>query len=165
MLYFGESCCLGWRLIVVSKVRLQRIADRIREELSEILLKESQDPRLNGISVTDVRVDRELDYATIYVSALEGSERQKEILEGLKHAQGYLRTELTRRIELRSFPRLRFQWDSSPERAEYMESLFASLEQERASSAGSEPALAEDAEIEGEQEESEDIETDFNGDE
>jgi ribosome-binding factor A len=150
---------------VVSKVRLQRIADRIREELSEILLKESQDPRISGISVTDVRVDRELDYATIYVSAIEGSERQKEVLEGLKHAQGFLRSELTRRIELRSFPRLRFQWDETMEKAEHMERLFATLEQEKAASAQTDAAQAEEAGVEAEEQEIEDIETDIDGEE
>jgi ribosome-binding factor A len=117
---------------VVSKARLERIAERIREELSDILLMQSQDPRLSGISITDVQVDRELDYATIYYSAVEGSERAKEILEGLRHAQGFLRSELTRRINLRSFPRLRFEWDPTYERAEHMEKLFAQLKQEEA---------------------------------
>lgn len=95
-----------------------------------MLIQEISDPRLVGISVTDVKVDRELAYAEIYVSALEGSERSKEILEGLEHAQGYLRKELSQRIELRTFPRLRFHWDPTFERAEKIERLIASLHQE-----------------------------------
>lgn len=115
---------------MVSKVRGQRIADRIREELSEILLLESLDPRLGGVTVTDVEVDRELDYANVYVSAIEGSARSKEILTGLGHATGYLRSELSRRIQLRSFPKLRFRWDPTAERAESLERLFRQLEEE-----------------------------------
>jgi ribosome-binding factor A len=115
---------------VVSKVRAQRIADRIREELSDILVREIQDPRIAGVYVTDVKVDRELEYASIFVSAVEGSERAHEILEGLVHAQGYLRSELARRIELRSFPRLRFNWDPTYEKAERLEQLFASIRDE-----------------------------------
>jgi ribosome-binding factor A len=115
---------------VVSKLRLQRINDRIREELSEILLQEVSDPRLEGISVTDVKVDRELAYADIYISALEGNERWKEIHEGLEHAQGFLRHELSQRIELRVFPHLRFRWDATFERAERIEQLIASLHEE-----------------------------------
>jgi ribosome-binding factor A len=115
---------------VVSKVRIQRIADRIREELSDLMIKDIQDPRISGISVTDVTVDRELDYANIYVSSIEGSARAPEVLAGLAHAQGFLRTELARRIKLRSFPRLRFHWDATFERAETMERLFASLQAE-----------------------------------
>ena len=115
---------------MVSKMRAQRIADRIREELSEILLQEIADPRLVGISITDVTVDRELAFADIYVSALEGTARSQEILEGLAHAKGFLRRELVQRISLRVFPRLRFHWDPTFERAERIEQLFASLHAE-----------------------------------
>ena len=115
---------------MVSKLRLQRINDRIREELSEILLQEVSDPRLVGISITDVKVDRELAYADVFVSALEGSERWQEIHEGLQHAQGFLRRELSQRVELRVFPRLRFRWDPTFERAERIEKLIASLHED-----------------------------------
>jgi ribosome-binding factor A len=115
---------------VVSKLRLQRIADRIREELSEMLIQDVQDPRLAGISVTDVTVDRELAFANVYVSALEGSQRAEEIITGLQHAGGFLRTELARRVDLRTFPRLRFHWDPTPERAEHIEQLLDSLQAE-----------------------------------
>jgi ribosome-binding factor A len=115
---------------LVSKARATRIADRMREELSEILVKETHDPRLNGISVTDVNVDRELSFADIYVSAVEGSQRWSEIQAGLEHAQGYLRSALAQRVELRVFPRLRFHWDPTFERAEVIEHLIASLHNE-----------------------------------
>jgi len=112
---------------VVSTSRTTRIAERIREELSEMLVTHIQDPRLAGISITDVNVDRELAFANIYFSSLEGSERAKEILTGLQHAQGFLRSELARRIELRVFPRLRFHYDPTYEHAERIERLIASL--------------------------------------
>ena len=66
-----------------SKVRLQRISDRLREELAEMLVKEVSDPRLAGVNITDVTVDRELAYANIFVSCVEGSQRSAEILAGL----------------------------------------------------------------------------------
>jgi ribosome-binding factor A len=112
---------------LVSKSRASRIADRILEELSVILLTETGDPRIVGISITDVKVDRELAFADIYVSTVEGSERAGEVLEGLVHAQGYLRSELANRIELRTFPRLRFHWDPTFERADAVDKLIASL--------------------------------------
>jgi ribosome-binding factor A len=115
---------------MVSKMRAQRIADRIREELSEMLIQEISDPRLSEISVTDVNVDRELSYANIYVSALEGSERSEEVLAGLEHAKGYLRHELAQRIDLRTFPYLRFHWDATFEHADKIERLIASLREE-----------------------------------
>lgn len=128
---------------MVSKQRVQRIAERIQEDLSEMLIHEVSDPRLAGISVTDVRVDRELAFADIYVSALEGSERAEEILDGLEHASGFLRSELASRVDLRTFPRLRFHWDPSFERAERIEQLIASLH-EQSSPQNSDTPLRED---------------------
>jgi ribosome-binding factor A len=123
---------------VVSKARATRISDRIREDLSELLLKEVHDPRLTGVSITDVVVDRELAYANVYVSAIEGEQRSKEILEGLEHAQGFFRTELSQHSNLRVFPRLRFHWDSTIERAERIEQIIASLHNEDQSQHSSE---------------------------
>ena len=115
-----------------SAVRLQRISDRIRQEISEMMLKEISDPRLHQVYVSDVRVDRELAYADIYVSALEGIARSSEVLMGLESASGYIRRALAARIELRTFPRLRFHWDPTPEHAEHMEKLFAQIREENA---------------------------------
>ncbi len=111
-------------------IRLQRIADRIREVLAEMLIKEINDPRLEQVTITDVTVDREVAYANIFVSCLEGSVRSKEILAGLKHASGYLRRELANRIDLRAFPRLRFHWDPTPENADKIEKLLSSLKKD-----------------------------------
>ncbi|MFQ5615395.1 MAG: 30S ribosome-binding factor RbfA [Anaerolineales bacterium] len=108
-------------------IRTQRIAERIREEISEMLLMEITDPRLEGVTITGVTVDRELAYAKIYVSAVEGSARKDDIMEGFKRARGFLRYHLSRRIDLRSFPQLRFKWDPTPERAERIDRLIASL--------------------------------------
>ncbi len=119
---------------MVSKTRAHRISERLREELSELLIYEISDPRLDGVSITDVTIDRELAYADVYVSALEGSTRSKEILTGLSHAQGFLRYALSQRVELRSFPQLRFHWDPTYEKAEKIERLIASLQTERAES-------------------------------
>ncbi len=113
---------------MVSKLRAQKIADRIHDELSTILLMEVSDPRLASVYLTKVRVDNELSYANIYVSALEGSEEADIIIEGLEHASGFLRSELAHRIQLRHFPRLRFFWDPSPEHADRIDELIASLD-------------------------------------
>jgi ribosome-binding factor A len=110
-----------------TKVRLQRIADRIRQDLSEMLIREISDPRLRQIFITDAKVDRELAFADIYVSAVEGLARSAEVLEGLEHANGYLRHKLAARIELRTFPRLRFHWDPTPENADNIERLLTDL--------------------------------------
>jgi ribosome-binding factor A len=114
-----------------SKLRLTRISDRIRQEISEMLVRqEIHDPRLMGATITDVKVDRELAFASIYVSSFEGSSRSKEILNGFQSASSFIRKNLSERIELRAFPRLRFFWDPTPERADRIEQLFAQIHQE-----------------------------------
>lgn len=111
-------------------IRVQRIAERIKEELASLLVFEVTDPRLAGVSVTDVTVDRELAYAKVYVSTVEGQVRKEEVLDGLEHASGFLRFTLSQRIELRSFPQLRFIWDPTAERAERIEKLLSDLAEE-----------------------------------
>jgi ribosome-binding factor A len=88
---------------------------------------ESSDPRLKGVTITGAEVDRELAFAEIYVCALEGSQRSQEVLSGLEHAQGFLRSELAHRMELRVFPRLRFHWDPTFERADEIERLLITI--------------------------------------
>ena len=112
---------------MVSEARANRIANRIQEELSEIILKRVSDPRLTDVSITDVKVDKELAYANIYFSALEGTKRVDEILKGFTSARGFLRSELASRINLRTFPRLRFHWDPTFEHAERIDKLISTL--------------------------------------
>ncbi len=129
-----------------SKVRLQRIADRIQQELSKLILVKISDPRLNGIFITGAKVDRELAYADIFVSAVEGSERSEEVLNGLMHAGGFLRHELAGLVDLRVMPRLRFHWDPTPENADHIERLLATLHNESAPTVSDEEGEEEDAE-------------------
>lgn len=110
-----------------SGIRLQRIADRIRQELSEMLIRELNDPRLRQIYITDAKVDRELAYADIYVSAVEGASRSKDVLAGLESASGFIRRTLAARVEMRAFPNLRFHWDPTPEHADHIEKVLAEL--------------------------------------
>lgn len=125
---------------MVSQTRAARIARRIQEELSEILIFEATDPRLEGAFITDVSVDRELAFASVYVSALEGVERQAEILDGFVSAEGYLRSLLAKRIQLRSFPQLRFNWDPTPENADRIDRLIHQIhENDDTGEEGNEP--------------------------
>ena len=114
-----------------SELRLQRIADRIRQEFSELLIRELNDPRLKNIYVTDAKVDRELAYADLFVSAVEGKPRAQEVLDGLESASGFIRHTLAARVELRVFPRLRFHWDPTPENADRIEKVLAELRNKR----------------------------------
>ncbi len=114
-----------------SGIRLKRIEDRVRQELAEMLIREVNDPRLRQIFVTDVKIDRELAFADIYISALEGAARSQKILAGLETAAGFLRRELSARVELRAFPKLRFHWDPTPENADHIEKILAELREKK----------------------------------
>ena len=92
-----------------------------------MLIHEISDPRLKNIFITDVKIDRELAFANVFVSALEGSARSAEILEGLRAASGFLRRALSARVELRAFPALKFHWDPTPENADHIEKVLAGL--------------------------------------
>ena len=92
-----------------------------------MLIREISDPRLKQIYVTDVKVDKELAYADIFVSAVEGVSRSADVLAGLESASGFIRRNLASRVELRAFPRLRFHWDMTPENADHIEKVLAEL--------------------------------------
>ena len=116
---------------MVSESRSTRIADRIKRELTLLFLHEISDPRLAGINITSVEVDRELAYANIYISALDGDERKSEIMTALKRAGGFIRSELAHSIShLRTFPQIRFYWDPIPERVDRIDQILAELDEE-----------------------------------
>lgn len=92
-----------------------------------MLIREISDPRLHMVYVTDAKVDKELAYADIYVSAVEGAARSEEVLSGLESASGFIRRKLSGRVELRAFPRLRFHWDPTPEHADHIEQILFDL--------------------------------------
>ncbi len=111
-------------------LRMKRINDRIKQVLSVLLISKIDDPRLAGVSVTDVKVDRELDYANIYVSSLDGAKSSRDVIAGLNHARGYLKHEIAQEVDLRVMPRLRFFWDPTPESADRIDTLLAKLHEE-----------------------------------
>lgn len=115
-----------------SDIRLKRIQDQIMQVLTEVLESKVSDPRLENVYVTDVSVDRELDYANIYVSSLAGSSQAEDILNGLKNAAGFIRYSLSQEVKLRVMPKLRFYWDETPEKADRIESLLDEIRKERA---------------------------------
>ena len=116
-----------------SKARAKKVGDAIREELADILQREVADPRLSLVTVTGVDVDRELAFATVFVTATGEEDRSEEVLAGLENARGFLRSKLASRIPLRSFPQLRFNWDASHEQGMRIDALLESLKAERES--------------------------------
>lgn len=101
-----------------------RITSDIKNALS-ILLRDIKDPRVSKLlSIVKVTVSGDLSYATIYVSAIEGYEKTKQSVEGLKSAGGFLRRELGHALKLRKVPELKFIADDSLiKSAEIMQTL------------------------------------------
>lgn len=108
-------------------IKQDRVAGRIREILSLLLLREVADPRLHDVTVTDVKIDTELSDAKIYVNALGDESRRAEVLNGLKRANSYLRREVAQRLQVRSAPVLHFFWDEGLERSERVQRIFREL--------------------------------------
>lgn len=119
-------------------IKRDRMADRMREILSELLLREVADPRLQGVTITEVKLDPELMYAAVYVNALGEEHREKEVLLGLKRASGFLRREVGQRIRVRNTPELHFHWDTTLERGEYLNQIINSLNIPKATDEGTE---------------------------
>jgi ribosome-binding factor A len=112
----------------MESVRQKRTAEQIRTLLSQLLLLELKDPRLAGVTVTRVSIDRELQYADIYVHALAEDTREREVMTGLESAAGFLRRELSNRLRLRHAPHLHFHWDPSLAHAEHINQLLDTLD-------------------------------------
>jgi len=109
-------------------IKQDRMNERIRAILSELLLREVSDPRLQGVTVTDVRMDPELMFADIYVNALADESREQEVMSGLNRANGFLRREVGKRVRLRNTPELHFHWDATLEHGERLNQIIESLD-------------------------------------
>ena len=110
--------------------KINRITSDIRLTLSS-LLREIKDPRVSQLlSIVKVDVSGDLSYATVYVSAIEGSEKTAESVKALKNAAGFLRRELGSKLELRKVPELRFVADDSIEQSANISRIIKSFDTE-----------------------------------
>jgi ribosome-binding factor A len=99
--------------------RVERINTQFKREISELILRELRDPRLDEfVSVTEVNVSPDLRYARVYVSSVGGQQKETQILGALSSAAGFLRSELAKKIRLRRMPELHFVWDNSIEKGD-----------------------------------------------
>ncbi len=112
--------------------RTGRVGDLIRAELSDLLLRHVRDPRVRLVSVTDVEVSPDLRHAVVKVSVLGEEEQRLETVEALRHARGYLRTELARRLRMmRVTPELIFELDRGAEYSQRISEILESLDDGR----------------------------------
>ena len=116
--------------------RMDRVNQMIRREISELLQKEIQDPRLEFVSITRVEVSPDLHVARVHFSVLGNSARVEAVQEGLNHARGFLRKSLGKRITLRFTPDLEFEYDPSIEYSARIEETLQEIRQEEQSRGG-----------------------------
>lgn len=109
-------------------IKQDRMGERIQVILSELLLREVADPRLQNVTVTEVKLDPELRFAHVYVNALGDESRQDEVMAGLNRAKGFFRSEVGKRVRLRIVPDFNFHWDVTLERSERINKLISSLD-------------------------------------
>lgn len=109
--------------------KLGRTTEDIRRELTDIF-RTLKDPRVTAcfLSIVRVEVTNDLSYCTVYVSALEGMDKAKEAVKGLKSAAGYIRRELGHRLRLRHVPELIFTPTDSIEYSAEISRILHSLD-------------------------------------
>lgn len=109
--------------------RQKRINELLKEELGLVLLRDVRDPRLSGVTVTDVQVSPDLGHAHVYVSLIGDEAEVAAAMAGLERASGYLRHQIAERVDLRHVPDLSFRFDPSLERGQRILSLLDEIEE------------------------------------
>lgn len=104
--------------------RPERVAEAVHRELSALLYRDLKDPRLRGVTLTDVKVTPDLRHARVYFSHLEGAARGKEAIGGFRSAAGFIRQKIGRGLGLRYSPELEFEYDPTIEQAARIDALL-----------------------------------------
>ena len=109
-----------------------RINEEVKREISNIIQNEIKDPRLTAmVSVTDVKVTRDLRYAKVFVSIFgKDDEEKNNTFIALKNASGYIRRELAERVDIRHIPELQFVFDESIEYGNKIEKIIDEINKE-----------------------------------
>jgi len=107
--------------------RQRRVAELVKHEVAALLHKGLKDPRVGFVSVMDVRMSRDLRYASISVSLFGEEKERKSSLIGLRRSAGWIRRQLGKRLRLRFTPEVRFFEDDSLDRVFHLEEVFRGL--------------------------------------
>ena len=95
--------------------RAQRVGEQIQRELAELLREHVKDPRVGRVTITAVETSPDLSHAKVFITHLAGREHADEAVRALERTAGFLRTELSHRMQLYSVPQLHFAYDDSIE--------------------------------------------------
>ncbi|MDH5640269.1 MAG: 30S ribosome-binding factor RbfA [Nitrospira sp.] len=107
--------------------RADRVADQIRMEVADILMRKIKDPRVHSVTVTGVELTADLRIAYVFVTTMEAEEAERDIFVGLTKASGFVRAELGRRLTLRYLPEVVFKKDVSGLRGDRIMKLLETL--------------------------------------
>jgi ribosome-binding factor A len=116
----------------MGQLRTEKVQELIKQEVSQIILKELKDPRIGFITVTQVDVTGDLRNAKIYVSLMGSEEQIRDCWDGLQKALGYIRREIGKRIRLRCTPELSFQLDKSLDYSVHIQELLSKIKDDEA---------------------------------
>jgi ribosome-binding factor A len=108
----------------MSKHRPNRLAETLKEEISQMILVELKDPRIGFVTVTSVDVANDLAHAKVYVSVMGTEEEGKASLDTLNRAAGFIRSEIGKRIRLRHVPAIVFVNDPSIQHGAHIAKLL-----------------------------------------
>jgi len=97
----------------LSRFRPERVAEQIHKEVTRLLMEQVKDPRVVDVTLSEVKVSRDISYATLYYTVTDEQTDHTEVARGLKSIEPFLRHEIGRLIQLRQVPELRFKYDSS----------------------------------------------------
>ena len=110
--------------------RADRVRDLIRQVISEALLKELNDPRLESVTITEVKITDDLKLATVFFSAMGDPTREETSLQGFQSAAGYIKKKLGKEMRLRYMPDLQFKVDHSFDYGSKIDQLIRTIKEE-----------------------------------
>ncbi|HZG86754.1 30S ribosome-binding factor RbfA [Paenibacillus sp.] len=114
----------------MAKVRVGRVGEQLKKELSQIIQMEWKDPGIGFVTVTGVDVTNDLSQAKVFISVLGSDEQKEATLKAFARGKGFLRSELGKRMRLRHVPDLLFQFDTSIEYGSRIEKLLETINTE-----------------------------------
>ena len=107
--------------------RQRRLGQLLKQEISELILREIKDPRIAFVSITSVDLTADLRHAKVLVSVLGNERERKSSIAGLRSAAGYIRRELGQRLRLKYVPEIKIEYDNSIEEGTRILSLIDSV--------------------------------------
>lgn len=114
----------------MSQLRVEKVQELMKQEISEIILREVKDPRIGFVTVTSVACTPDLREAKVYVSIMGSEEQVKSSWAGIMSSLGFIRREVGKRIRLRFTPELHFELDKSLDYSAHIQELLMQVERE-----------------------------------